>query len=55
VRERIGDRFGLHHAKSRFSVGGEDVSDRTAFALNDEGVCIDVVNAHPLGKQAPNL
>ena len=55
MRERIGDRFGLHHAKSRFSVGGKDVSDRTAFALNDEGVCIDVVNAQPLGEQAPNL
>jgi len=55
VRQRIGDRFGLHHAKSCFSVSGENISDRTAFALNDEGVCIDVVNAQPLGKQPPNL
>jgi hypothetical protein len=55
MRESLGDRFGLHHAKSCFSIGGENIRDRTAFALNDEGVCIDVVNAQPLGQQAPNL
>ena len=55
MRESLGDGFGLHHAKSCFSVGGENVGDRTAFALDDEGVCIDVVNAQPLGKQAPDL
>ena len=55
MRKSLGDRFGLHHAKSCFSIGGENISDRTAFALNDEGICIDVVNAQPLGQQAPNL
>ena len=55
MRERIGDRFGLHHTKSRFSVGGENVCNCTSFAFDDEGICIDVAHAETLSQETPNL
>ena len=55
VRERLGDCFGLHHAKGCFAVGCKNIRNRTAIAFDDESIGIDVVDTQVPGEEAPDL
>ena len=49
VRERLGDGCGLHQTKCCFSVGGKNIGDRTALALHDKRIGVDVGDTETLG------
>jgi len=49
VREGVGDRCGLHQTKDGFSIGSKNIGNRTALALDDKGIGIDVRKAETLG------
>ena len=48
VRERVGDCCGLHQAKCGFSVGSENIGNRTALALDDQRIGVDVGDTETL-------